>query len=78
MAKIEVKQDLWALNNQIAAKNRKAFKEHSIFVNNIMGSPGSGKTTLLENILPALSAEWSTVVIEGDLATRNEMGELLP
>jgi len=72
MAEIEIKQDLRALNNEIAAKNRSIFKEHNIFVLNIMGSPGSGKTTLLENILPSVSAVFRTVVIEGDLATEND------
>ncbi len=72
MAEIEVKQDLRALNNEIAAKNREEFKNHNIYVLNIMGSPGAGKTTLLENILPSLSAEYRTVVIEGDLATNND------
>lgn len=72
MAEIEIKQDLRAFNNEIAAKNRSNFKEHDIFVLNIMGSPGSGKTTLLENILPSLSVSFHTVVIEGDLATQND------
>jgi len=72
MAEIEVKQDLRALNNQTAAKNRRSFNENNIFVLNIMGSPGAGKTTLLENILPELAATFSTVVIEGDLATQND------
>jgi hydrogenase nickel incorporation protein HypB len=72
MAEIEVKRDLKALNNQTAAKNRRSFNENNIFVLNIMGSPGAGKTTLLENILPELAATFSTVVIEGDLATQND------
>lgn len=72
MTKIEVKKDLKALNNEIAASNRDEFKKHDIFVINIMGSPGAGKTTLLENMLPSLSEKYRTVVIEGDLATEND------
>lgn len=72
MAKIEIEEDLNALNDEIAAKNRNNFKKHNIFVINIMGSPGSGKTTLLENILPSLSAAFRIAVIEGDLATQND------
>lgn len=72
MAKLDIKQDLKALNNQIAAENREKFKSHDIYVINMMGSPGAGKTTLLENILPKLSVHVRTAVIEGDLATQND------
>lgn len=72
MCEIKIKKNLNEVNNEIAAKNRNDFKLHNIFVLNIMGSPGAGKTTLLENILPALSEKYHTVVIEGDLATEND------
>lgn len=72
MARLEIKQDLKALNKQKAAENRERFKYHGIYVINIMGSPGSGKTTLLENILPKLCTHVRTAVIEGDLATEND------
>lgn len=72
MAKLDVKQDLKALNNQIAAENRNKFKSKGIYVINMMGSPGAGKTTLLENILPRLNAHVRIAVIEGDLATQND------
>lgn len=72
MIKLDVKQDLKALNNQIASENRDKFNEKGLYVINMMGSPGSGKTTLLENILPRLSAAVRTAVIEGDLATQND------
>jgi hydrogenase nickel incorporation protein HypB len=72
MIKLDVRQDLKALNNQIAAENRDKFKTGGLYVINIMGSPGSGKTTFLENILPKLSEIVRTAVIEGDLATQND------
>ena len=72
MSKIEIKKDLKALNNEIAAENRDAFKKNNIFTINIMGSPGAGKTTLLENILKPLADSFSIAVIEGDLATAND------
>ncbi len=72
MTRLEIKQDLKALNRQKAAENRERFKSHGIYVINIMGSPGSGKTTLLENILPRLRNHVRTAVIEGDLATQND------
>lgn len=72
MSKIEIKQDLRALNNQIAGDNRKNFEINGVYVINIMGSPGAGKTTFLENVLPLLCSELRTAVIEGDLATQND------
>jgi hydrogenase nickel incorporation protein HypB len=72
MTRLDIKQDLNALNNQKAAVNRNKFKSHDVYVINMMGSPGAGKTTLLENILPKLSAHLRTAVIEGDLATQND------
>jgi hydrogenase nickel incorporation protein HypB len=72
MTRLEINQDLNALNKQIAAENRNKFKSSGLYVINMMGSPGSGKTTLLENILPRLGAHLRTAVIEGDLATQND------
>jgi hydrogenase nickel incorporation protein HypB len=72
MSKIEIKKDLKALNNEIAAENRDVFKKNNIYTINIMGSPGAGKTTLLENILKPLADSFSIAVIEGDLATAND------
>lgn len=72
MTRLDLKQDLNALNKEIAAANRDRFEFHRLYVINIMGSPGSGKTTLLEHLLPRLSADFRTAVIEGDLATEND------
>jgi hydrogenase nickel incorporation protein HypB len=72
MSKIEIKQDLGALNKQIAENNRKKFESTGVYVINIMGSPGAGKTTFLENVLPLLCSKFKTAVIEGDLATQND------
>jgi hydrogenase nickel incorporation protein HypB len=72
MTKININQDLKALNNQIAAEIRNKFESHSVYAINIMGSPGAGKTTFLENILPKLSSHIRVAVIEGDLATQND------
>lgn len=72
MSRLDIKQDLNALNKEIAAENRDRFSSSGLYVINIMGSPGSGKTTILENILPDLGAQLRTAVIEGDLATEND------
>jgi hydrogenase nickel incorporation protein HypB len=76
MLKVDVKQDLKALNNKIASENREKFAAHGVCAINIIGSPGSGKTTLLENILPRLGSEVATAVIEGDLATENDAARI--
>ena len=72
MTKLNINQDLKALNNQIAAENRNKFQSQGVYVINIMGSPGAGKTTFLENILPKLCSQLKVAVIEGDLATQND------
>lgn len=72
MQKIDIRQDLKALNNQKAEENRERFNSQGIYVINMMGSPGAGKTTLLESILPKLNSVMRTAVIEGDLATQND------
>jgi hydrogenase nickel incorporation protein HypB len=72
MAKLEIKQDITALNRRLAQENRDLFAARGIFVVNLIGSPGAGKTTLLENILPVLKRKWRVMVIEGDLATQND------
>ena len=72
MSRLDIKQDLNALNKEIAAENRNSFSSSGLYVINVMGSPGSGKTTILENILPELGAQLRTAVIEGDLATEND------
>ncbi|MGI5822739.1 MAG: hydrogenase nickel incorporation protein HypB [Dethiobacteria bacterium] len=72
MTRLNIKQDLNALNKLVAAENRNIFKANNLYVINIMGSPGAGKTTLLENILPTLGRHLRTAVIEGDLATEND------
>ncbi|MEG1547678.1 MAG: hydrogenase nickel incorporation protein HypB [Clostridia bacterium] len=72
MTKLDVRQDVKALNDLKAAENHGVFDTTGVLVIDMMGSPGAGKTTLLENILPALSAQLKAAVIEGDLATEND------
>ncbi len=70
--KIDVKQDVFSLNNVIAADNRALFNAKDIFTINIMGSPGAGKTTLLERLIVQICRQVSVAVIEGDLATARD------
>ncbi len=68
---IQVKQDLLAKNNTIAAQNRSFLTKHNIKTLNMISSPGSGKTTLLTETLQCLDSQ-HCLVIEGDQQTSND------
>ena len=44
---LEVKQSIFASNDEQAAQLRQSLKEKKIFLLNLMSAPGSGKTTVL-------------------------------
>ena len=44
---LEVKQSIFASNDEQAAQLRQSLKEKKIFLLNLMSAPGSGKTTTL-------------------------------
>ncbi|MFH1075505.1 MAG: hydrogenase nickel incorporation protein HypB [Pseudomonadota bacterium] len=67
--KVSVVRNILEANHRIAEENRALFKEHGIFVLNLMSSPGAGKTTLLERTIEGLRDEFKIGVIEGDLQT---------
>ena len=66
---VQIEQDLFALNQRYADRNRQSFEERRIFTLNLMSSPGSGKTTLLVRTLEAARAAGLVAVIEGDQQT---------
>ena len=70
------RQSLLSMNDQLAAGNRRLFKEHGVTVVNIVSSPGSGKTALLEKTIRALAGEMRVAAIVGDLATENDAERL--
>jgi len=72
--KVKVYQNILEANESLAEVNRKKFKEHGVFVVNLIGSPGCGKTTLLEKTLSALleRGEARPAVVEGDLETSRD------
>lgn len=74
--KIDVMQDVMAVNDAYAEANRKLFAQSATFAINIMGSPGAGKTSLLEKILIYLSNYVRSAVIEGDLATARDAARI--
>ncbi|MCM8821382.1 MAG: hydrogenase nickel incorporation protein HypB [Candidatus Omnitrophica bacterium] len=67
--RIQIGENLFAKNDEIAGENAKIFVENQIFSINLMGSPGSGKTAILEKLIPELINNGiSCGVIEGDIA----------
>ena len=61
-----------ARNDEVAASNRRFFREHGVLAINLMSAPGSGKTRLLEATLGRITAQVPVAVIEGDPETDND------
>ena len=66
---ITVERKILKKNDEVAAENRRAFREHGLFVINLLSSPGSGKTTLLEQTIAQLNGDPALGVVEGDVQT---------
>ena len=64
---IEVKQSIFADNNQDANRLREQMKEEKTFLINLMSSPGSGKTTTLTKLIAALKDDLRIGVMEADI-----------
>ena len=64
---IEVKQSIFADNNQDAYRLRQQMKEEKTFLINLMSSPGSGKTTTLTKLIAALKDDLRIGVMEADI-----------
>lgn len=64
---IEVKQSVFASNDERAALLRKELKEKGIFLLNLMSSPGSGKTTTLTKTIELLKDKMKIAVMEADI-----------
>lgn len=64
---IEVKQSVFADNNQDANLLRDQLKEEKTFLVNLMSSPGSGKTTLLLALAEKLKEKVRFGVMEADI-----------
>lgn len=63
----EIKQRVFASNDQEAAQLRSELKEKKTFLLNLMSSPGSGKTTTLTKTIDALKNELNIGVMEADI-----------
>ena len=64
---IEVKQSVFADNNEDANRLREQLKSEKTFLLNLMSSPGSGKTTLLSALARELSGKLKWAVMEADI-----------
>ena len=64
---LEVKQSVFANNDEQAQALRNELKERGIFLLNLMSSPGSGKTTTLTRTIEALRDEMKIGVMEADI-----------
>lgn len=64
---LEVKQSVFANNDEQAQALRNDLKERGIFLLNLMSSPGSGKTTTLTRTIEALRDEIKIGVMEADI-----------
>lgn len=64
---IEVKQSVFAANDNRASLLRDELKEKGTFLLNVMSSPGSGKTTTLVKIINKLKNKYKIAVMEADI-----------
>ena len=64
---LQIKQSVFANNDQQAELLRRELKEKGIFLLNLMSSPGSGKTTTLMRTIEALKGELTIGVMEADI-----------
>ena len=64
---LEIKESVFANNDQQADLLRKELKAKGTFLLNLMSSPGSGKTTTLMRTINALKDEFRIGVMEADI-----------
>lgn len=64
---LEIKQSVFADNDEQARLLREELKKKKVFLLNLMSSPGSGKTTTLTRTIEALKDELKIGVMEADI-----------
>ena len=72
MKKVSLGQKVITENQRLALENRRQFARAGSMVINLVSSPGSGKTSLIEETVKRLKADWSILVLTGDLMTEND------
>jgi hydrogenase nickel incorporation protein HypB len=66
---IEVKKNVMARNDEIAAENRRRLEAAGVVAFDLISAPGAGKTSLLERTLEELDGEIPIAVITADPQT---------
>lgn len=64
---IEVNQNLFADNDQLAEDNRAELRKNKTFLLNVMASPGAGKTSVLLRTIAMLKDQYRIGVMEADI-----------
>ena len=59
---LEVKQSIFASNDEQAEALRKELKKKKVFLLNLMSAPGSGKTTTLRRTIAALKDDFNALL----------------
>ena len=67
---IEVKEEILADNNQVAAGVRDQLRTKKTLLVNLMSSPGSGKTSLILRTIEGLKQGMKMGVIEADIDSK--------
>ena len=69
MSILTIERKVLEKNDEIAHRNRLFFRDHGMFVLNLVSSPGAGKTSILEKTFQQLKDSMKMAVIEGDVQT---------
>lgn len=65
---VRIEKDIYDVNNTLADKNAKHFKEHGVRAFDLLGAIGSGKTALIERLVPFLNKKGlRAAAIAGDV-----------
>ncbi|MDD3477336.1 MAG: hydrogenase nickel incorporation protein HypB [Candidatus Izemoplasmatales bacterium] len=64
---IEIQKNVYAKNDEEAAKVRAEVKQKGVYLMNLMSSPGSGKTTTLVRTIQHLKEKLNIGIIEADI-----------
>jgi hydrogenase nickel incorporation protein HypB len=67
---IELNEDLFKDNKELASRNKKIFENHKIKSFDVVGAIGAGKTAILEKIVQQISKKKRVYVICGDITLR--------
>ncbi len=73
---VEVRRNVLAKNDALAARLRRTFAAAGTCVISLVASPGAGKTALLAETLRSLRSRRRAAAVVGDLATENDAARL--